>query len=189
MNRILTIAVILLTALTAKAQTVEVLIGEQQKLFLEKTAFTQNSVTFAYLEATYNGGAMVKLFREQKFWEAPAYIHAEYQSTFDGSHTAILGGAYAFNLPHGSITLCPLARYDFGIDKWAAQASQVYFFDWKWFELYGYNHFWYNGSPCFFGEERAHLKLGEHLRLGLILDLTYFGEFHATPMFGIRWDI
>ena len=97
------IAVLCLSALTAKAQTIEVVLGEQPRLFLEKTSVTQNSTTFAYLEAGYNAGAMVKLFHEQKFWDAPAYIHAEYQSTFNGSHTAIAGGSYSFGLPNGYI--------------------------------------------------------------------------------------
>lgn len=174
--------------LTAHGQTAEILVGEQQKIFLEKTSVADNSVTFGYLEATYGGGAMVKLFREQKFWDAPAYIHAEYQSTFDGSHTAIVGGAWSFGLPNGFISLCPLYRYDFGIDKSAVQLSNVYFASWKWCELYGYNHLWYNGQPCFFGEERFHIKIGEHFRIGAVLDLTYFGEFGATPYLGIRYD-
>ena len=88
MKRLLIIAVLCLSALTAKAQTIEVVLGEQPRIFLEKTRVMDNSTTFAYLEAGYKGGAMVKLFHEQKFWDAPAYIHAEYQSSFNDSHTA-----------------------------------------------------------------------------------------------------
>lgn len=188
MKRVLTIIAAMSAILTAKAQTVELLVGEQQKVFFEQTIGAANSVTFGYLEATYNGGAMVKLFREQKFWEAPIYIHAEYQSTFDGNHTAILGGAYSFNLKNGFISLCPLYRYDFASRASAIQVSNVYFASWRWCELYGYNHFWYNGSPCFFGEERFHIKIGEHFRIGAIVDLTYFGSFKATPYLGVRYD-
>lgn len=186
MKRILIIAVLCLSALTAaQAQTIEILAGKQQKVFMEKTSFTANSVTFGYLEATYGGGSMLKVFREQKFWDTPLYIHAEYQATFDGGHTLIGGLAYSFNTQHGSITLCPLYRYDGGH---AGQLSEVNFFDWGWCELYCYNHFWYGGAPCFFGEERFHVKVGDHLKVGAVVDLTYFGAFAATPFFGLRYD-
>ena len=103
MKRFLIIAVLCLSALTAKAQTIEVVLGEQPRIFLEKTRVMDNSISFAYLEGGYNTGAMVKLFHEQKFWKTPAYIHVEYQSTFNGSHTAIAGGSYSFGLPNGYI--------------------------------------------------------------------------------------
>lgn len=188
MKRVLAIIAALTAVLTAKAQTAELLIGEQQRAFIEQTIGTEHSVTFAYLEATYNGGAMIKLFRERKFWEAPIYIHAEYQSTFDGGHTAIFGGAYTFGLKNGFISLCPLYRYDFAPGLHAIQLSNIYKADWRWCELYGYNHFWYNGSPCFFGEERFHIKLGQHFRLGAVVDISYFGAFRIQPYCGIRYD-
>lgn len=110
MKRFLIIAVLCLSALTAKAQTIEVVLGKQPRVFLEKTRVMDNSVTFAYLEAGYKAGSMLKLFHEQKFWKAPVYIHAEYQSTFNGSHTAIVGGSWSLGLPNGFISLCPLYR-------------------------------------------------------------------------------
>ena len=108
MKRILIIAVLCLSALTAKAQTIEVVIGQQPRIFLEKTKVSENATSFAYIEGSYKGGAMVKLFHEQKWWEAPAYIHAEYQSSFNGTHTMIAGGSYSFGLPNGFISLSPL---------------------------------------------------------------------------------
>ena len=72
MKRFLIIAVLCLSALTAKAQTIEVVLGKQPRIFLEKTSVSKNATSFAYLEAGYKGGAMVKLFHEQKFWEAPS---------------------------------------------------------------------------------------------------------------------
>lgn len=190
MKRLLIIAVLCLSALTvANAQTIEVVLGEQPRLFLEKTRVKDNSVSFAYLEGAYKGGAMVKLFHEQKFWKAPAYIHAEYQSTFNGSHTAIAGGAYSFGLPNGFISVCPLYRYDFGIDKHAIQLSNCYFAAWEWCELYGYNHAWYNGGFNFFGEERFHIKVVDGFKIGAILNITHFGTWDAYVSLGIRYDL
>lgn len=188
MKRILIIAALCLAALTAHSQTIEVVSGSTTRIFLEKTNTTDNSTTFGYLEATFNAGAYLQVFHEQKFWDAPIFLHGEYQTTFDGNHTAIAGPAYSFYLPNGFISLGAFYRYDFGINTHAVQTSLSYFAAWKWLELYGYNHFWYNGAPSFFGEERLHIRLSEHFLVGAILDLTYFGEFAAVPLVGIRFD-
>jgi hypothetical protein len=189
MKRFLIIAVLCLSALTAKAQTIEVVLGEQPRIFLEKTSITDKSITFAYLEGSYGAGAMVKLFREQKWWDVPAYIHAEYQSTFNGSHTAIAGGTWSFGLPNGFISLSPLYRYDFGINRNAIQLSNAYLAAWKWCELYGYNHIWYNGGVNFFGEERLHINITSRFKIGVILNITYFGAFDTMLSFGLRYDL
>ena len=188
MKKTATIIALLLACIAGRAQTVELVVGQTQRFFLEKTDVTENATTFAYLEATYNGGSMIKLFREQKFWKMPLYFHGEYQSTFDGNHTAIAGATWSFGLKNGFISVSPLYHYDFGPNLHAAQLSMAYLAAWKWVELYGYNHFWYNGNPCFFGEERIHFRLTDHLKLGAIVDLTYFGKFAATPYLGIRFD-
>lgn len=189
MKRILIIAVLCLSALTARAQTIEVVLGQQPRIFLEKTKVSENAISFAYLEGSYQGGAMVKLFHERKWWEAPAYIHAEYQSSFGSTHTAIAGGSYSFSLPNGFISLSPLYRYDFGGMDHAVQLSNSYFAAWKWCELYGYNHCWYNGSVCFFGEERFHINITQQFKIGAILNLSHFGVFDAVLSFGIRYDL
>lgn len=189
MKRILILIIAALSCVAAKAQTVELVLGETPRIFIEKTAVSDNSVSFAYLEGNYGAGAMLKLFHEQKWWKTPAYIHAEYQTSFNGSHTAILGGAYSFFLPNGFISLCPLYRYDFGINKSAAQLSNCYFAEWRWCELYGYNHAWYNGSFCFFGEERFHIKITDYFMVGLIANITRFGMLDASISLGIRYDL
>ena len=188
MKRLFIAFVFTLAALSMKAQTVELVLGSQPRILVEKTAVTDNSVSFAYLEAAYQGGAMLKLFHEQKWWEFPAYIHAEYQTAFDNSHTAILGGAYSFGLRNGFISICPLYRYDFGINAHAVQLSNCYFVAWKWCELYGYNHIWFNGGMNFFGEERYHINITKHFKIGAILDITHFGDWTATISAGIRYD-
>ena len=189
MKRFLIIAVLCLSALTAHSQTIEVVLGKQPRIFLEKTKVTENATTFAYLEGNFGGGAMVKVFHEQKWWKMPAYIHAEYQSTFNGSHTAIVGGTWSFGLPNGFISLSSLYRYDYGINAHAVQLSNAYLAAWKWCELYGYNHVWYNGALCYFGEERFHVNIYKGLKLGAILNLSYFGQFVPSVSLGIRYDL
>ena len=188
MKKFFTAFCVLLACLVCRAQTVEIVVGKTQRVFVEKTAASENATSFAYLEATYNGGAMLKVFHEQKFWETPLFIHGEYQTTFDGGHTAIVGPSYTFGLKTGFISLGAFYHYDFAPGLNAVQTSFCYLWNWKRLELYGYNHFWYNGSPCFFGENRAHITITEHFKFGAIVDLTYFGEFAAVPYIGIRYD-
>lgn len=188
MKQILTIAALCLAALTAHGQTVEVVGGSTTRIFLEKTQATDNSTTFAYMEATFGGGAYVQVFREQKWWDTPLYLHGEYRSTFDGAHTIIAGPSYSFFVPVGFFSLAPFYRYDIGPNKHAVQVSACYFLDWGWLELYGYNDAWYDGAVNFFGEERMHFRINEHFKIGAILDVTYFGEFAITPLLGVRYD-
>ena len=177
MKRLLIASILTFASLSIKAQTVELVLGSKPRVLIEKTAVSANNISFAYLEGVYKGGAMLKLFHEQKWWKLPAYIHAEYQTTFNGSHTAIIGGSYSFGLPNGFISLCPLYRYDFSINKHAAQLSNCYLAAWKWCELYGYNHVWFNGGVNFFGEERFHITITKQFKIGAILDITHFAEW------------
>lgn len=178
--------VIACVALTSHAQDVELVINGQPRVFFEHTTIADNTTTFAYLEATYNGGSMLKLFHEHKFWEAPMFLHLEYQSTFN-THTAIAGASYSFYLPKGFVSLAPLARYDWGQNLFAIQLSNSYLFNFGRLELYGYNHAWYNGSFCFFGEERLHVKIDEHYAIGLILNIMYFNGWDMSPSLGLRY--
>ena len=180
------LALLLFFCIGATAQTTaELFIGKQQKIFLERTFVTDNSCTFGYLEATYGGGVMFKAFHEQKFWKAPIYGHVEYQTTFDGNHVYVAGvGLYKF-LKNGFLELCPMYKYD-GKSNW--NLSFIYLLNWKYIELYGYNHVWGQNKPCFFGEQRVHFKIGNHFRIGGALDISYFDKFSITPMFGLRYD-
>lgn len=185
MKRILAITALCLSVLTANAQTAEILTGRDTKAFIERTTFTDNSVTYGYLEATYGGGAAMTLFHEQKWWDMPLFIHGEYDTTFDGGNTIIGGLAYTWYTGHGNISLCPLYRWD-GVSN--AQLSEINFFDFGRVEVYCVNNLWYHDSPCLWGEERVHVKLTDHLKIGAVLDITYFGEWDATPMLGLRYD-
>lgn len=188
MKRILIIAALCLAALTANGQTIEVLGGSTTRIFIEKTSTTDNSMTYGYIEGAFNNSAYAQFIHEQKFWKLPLYIHGEYRTTFNGAHTAIAGASYSFGLPCGFISVGEYYRFDFGANLHSAQSSVCYLADFGWLELYGYNDFWYDGAPNFFGEERAHIKITEHFKLGAVVDLAYFGSFTATPYIGIRYD-
>lgn len=186
MKKIIVIVSLLLIGMIGRAQDIELVINEQPRVFFEYTAVADNSTTFAYLESAYKGGSMMQLFHEQKFWGAPLFLHLEYQTTFN-THTAIAGASYSFYLPSGFVSLAPLVRYDWGQNLFAIQLSNSYLFNFGRLELYGYNHLWYNGSPCFFGEERAHFNFSEHYAIGVIIDITHFAEWEVTPSIGIRY--
>ena len=188
MRHILAIAALCLAALTARAQTVEIVSGSTTRIFLEKTLASDNATTFAYMEATFGGGVYGQFFQEVKFWKAPVFLHGEYRTTFDGNHTAIVGPSLAIYSKHGLVTIAPFYRYDFGINKSAFQLGNSYFYEFGPVEFYGYNDLWYNGDLNYFGEQRIHLRLTEHFKLGFILDLSYFGEFAAAPALGVRFD-
>ena len=187
MKRTIVILSLLLIGMISKAQDVELVINEQPRVFFEHTAIADNSTTFTYQEATYNVGSMLHLYHEQKFWDAPVFLHLEYQSTFN-THTAIAGASYSFYLPTGFVSIAPLSRYDWGINSFAVQLSNSYCFDWGVLQFYGYNHLWYNGAMCFFGEERMHIKLSKHYAAGLILDITHFGAWEVIPALGLRYS-
>ncbi len=174
--------------ITCNAQDIELIVTGQPKVFFESTKVKDNSTTFAYLEATYNGGAMMKLFHEQKFWKKPIFLHLEYQTTFT-NHTAIAGGSYSFFVKNGYISMGLFARYDWGINRFAAQISNSYLFSWKWGDFNGYNHLWYNGQWNFFGEERLNINLTPQIAISGILDISYFGEFNLIPCLGVRYRL
>lgn len=178
--------IIACVALSAQAQDVELVINNQTRVFFEHTKVADNATTFAYIESTYNGSSMMKLFREQKFWESPIFLHLEYQTTFD-THTAIVGASYSFYLSKGFISIAPLARYDWGMNSFALQLSNSYLFNFGRVELYGYNHAWHNGAFCFFGEERVHLNISGHYSVGMIINISHFEKWKITPSLGLRY--
>lgn len=185
MKRVLFLMLVSLVMIAGRAQDIQFMFGEQSKVFFETTAVEDNRTTFAYMEAAYEGGAMLKLFREQKFWELPLYIHAEYQTTF-AEHTAIIGAAYTINHNRGYLSLAPLFRYD---NKAAAQLSISYLLVWKWGDFNGYNHLWYNGNYNFVGEERLNINVTDKIAVSGIIDITHFGAWAITPYCGIRYRL
>lgn len=173
-----------LVAIIANAQDIEFSIGEKPRVFFEHTLIKQNSVTFSYAEISKEN-AMLKIFHEQKWWEAPVYLHLEYQTTFE-QHTALLGGTYSLLLPCGAINFSAFARYDTPC-FFSPQVSLSYSLFCKNVEFYGYNHCWYSNGVCFFGEERIHYNFNEHYAVGAILSIAYFGSFTLTPSLGFRF--
>lgn len=148
-----------------------------------------------YMRKPFLGSSLRLISTEQRFTDLAIPVLKDCINTtsiqwiVQHGSTGIAGGAYSLGLPNGFISVCPLYRYDFGIDKHAIQLSNCYFAAWKWCELYGYNHAWYNGGFNFFGEERFHIKVVENLKVGAILNITHFGTWDAYLSVGIRYDL
>lgn len=188
MKRLLFI-ILAIVNIVAHAQTIELVTNTRgdSKLFFEHTASTDNSTTYSYFETTYNGSSMADLFHEQKYWDAPLFIHAEYTTAFSGDHTILVGGAYCLYHNTGFVSFSPLYRWEYNADD-AVQLTNVYLADFSKLELYGFNNLWYNGSTNFFGECRLHLKVGKHTRIGIIEDVSYFGSFNAETLVGFSYN-
>lgn len=186
---IIAIAALLLSLQMTGQTTVELVYGETPRLFIERTGLGENFTSFAYIEADYKGGAMVKLFHEQKFWETPIFAHVEYQTQFTGNHTIILWPSYTFGLNNGFVSLSAFYRLDTRETVSSPQLSNAYLLAYKWLEFNGFNHLWYSNGFCFFGEERIHFNITQKFKVGFICDITHFGEWRIIPQAGIRFDI
>lgn len=182
MKRIFVIILICL-CVQVKSQDVQVLFGENNKIFFENTHINKNSTTFAYLELACDKNAMMKVFHEQKYWEMPLYIHVEYQNS-NNNHTGLLGTSYTLNHKKGYISLGALFRYD---RECSFQISNSYLLFWEWGDFNGYNHLWINKHCFFVGQERFNIKINQNLAFSIILDITYFSEWNITPYTGLRY--
>lgn len=172
-----------LVMIYGKAQDVQFMFGEQCKVFFETTAVRTNSTTFAYIESTYKGGGMLKLFHEQKFWETSLYIHTEYQTSFF-NHTFLMGPSYSFNHKKGYVSFAALCRFENTVSP---QLSNSYLVFWEWGDFNGYNHLWINKAPFFVGEERLNIYVTKNIAVSAILDVSYFEELLFTPYIGVRY--
>lgn len=157
MKKIITILLAALTVLPALSQGIKDKLFEKSivfdksawistsknhlKLSLETTRVCPNSVTYGYADISHdyqnnssNSGNYVQIFREQKFWELPLYLHGEFRmyNGFDGfhTHTGYIGAAYTFNFSHGFIAPEPLMML-VDEDKLGFQFSLVGDFAWK----------------------------------------------------------
>lgn len=185
MKRVFFLILTSLVMICGKAQDVQFMFGEQCKVFFETTTVRTNSTTFAYIESTYKGGTMLKLFHEQKFWETPLYIHAEYQTSFS-NHTFLMGPSYSFNHKKGYVSFAALCRIENTVSP---QLSNSYLVFWGWGDFNGYNHLWINKTPSFVGEERLNINVYKNIAISAILDITYFGGWDFTPYVGLRYRL
>ena len=155
------------------------------KVATETTALSGNHVGYAYAELTGFSGcgaeAYGQFFWEQKFWEKPLFMHAEYRGVAAGGFyesTAYLGAAYCIYSRHGYLALEPLAmwkqRMGFG-----GQISVVGGWEWKHFIVEHYTDLWkthkMNSPIDIYSQTRLFVKVYKRLYAGLI------GTIYISP--------
>ena len=171
------------------------------KVLSETTSIGKNHVGYAYAELTgFCGGgpeAYGQFFQEQKFWDKPIFIHAEYRGVVADSFyesTAYLGAAYCVYSKHGYLALEPLAmwkqRLGFG-----AQLSVVGGWEWKYFILEHYTDLWKThkmDTPIdIYSQTRFFVKVYKRLSLGVIGTIYYSPDNVASEgaYLALRWRL
>ena len=106
---------------TGQSQNIQVEWGKELKIVAETELHDDNSMSFLYTELVVDNNkaasTYVQLFREQKFWETPIYIHIEFRSfiaeQFLTNNVYMLGAAWnVLSKENGYITLEAMYRYD-----------------------------------------------------------------------------
>lgn len=153
--------------------------GEEFKIVGEVLAFRENSFTYMYCETPIRRGRAVsgyfQFFRQQKFWKAPVFLHAEFRTfvtkDFDTDNIYMAGGAWNFlTTSRGTVALELLYRYDGRSNYQLTLAANWAKGRWSYA---GYADFFGPSTLHIFSENKmfadiyAGLALGVNLELGL----------------------
>lgn len=148
------------------------------KVTTETTSIGTNHVGYAYAELTGFSGktpeAYGQFFWEQKYWDKPIFMHAEYRGAAAPAFyesTAYLGAAYCLYSKHGYLALEPLAmwkqRYGFG-----GQFSIVGGWEWNHFIVEHYTDLWKTHKMLsaidLYSQTRLFVKVYKRLSAGVI---------------------
>lgn len=165
------------------------------KLMYEGTKVTDNSVTYALFSGDFsdksdNNFYYAQIFHEQKFWDAPVYIHTEFRTYNFYQNVVYLGGAFTFGTEHGMIAIEPLVRNDsFGPytktwkwDKTGGQLSLVSGHDWGFMNLNTFTDIYNTGGTIdmnWYTEVWLYFPVTQNLQLGSITSFSssYPDEF------------
>lgn len=171
------------------------------KAVSETTSIGKDHVGYAYTELTrLNGGASEgygQFFWEQKFWDKPIFIHAEYRGVISDSFyesTAYIGTAYCIYSKHGYLALEPLAMWKqrSGI---GGQFSIVGGWEWKHFIIEHYTDLWkthkMNTVIDIYSQTRLFVKVYKRLSAGLIGTIYYSPENFVSEgaYIALRWKL
>lgn len=166
-----------LCSLICSAQDVQVEYGKEFKVVGEVTPATDNSTSLVYTEVVINRNKAVstyfQAFHEQKFWEAPIYIHAELRTFIgDGFKTPniyYIGGAYGVAQGEkGFCTIEALYRHD-GHSNWQATVCGAYAIGALSYD--GYADFYGTDRLYMFSENRFLVRFLKKLQAGVNLEL------------------
>lgn len=163
------------------------------KLMYEGTKVTDNSVTYALFSGDFsdksdNNFYYAQIFHEQKFWDAPVYIHTEFRTYNFYQNVVYLGGAFTFGTEHGMIAIEPLVRNDsFGPytktwkwDRTGGQLSLVSGHDWGFMNLNTFTDI-YNtpgtNDANWYSEIWCYMPVTKNIQLGAITQLMYGSDY------------
>ena len=166
------------------------------KLMYEGTKLTDNSVTYALFSGDFsdksdNNFYYAQIFHEQKFWDAPVYIHTEFRTYNFYQNVVYLGGAFTFVTEHGMVAIEPLVRHDsFGRpytktwkwDRTGGQLSLVSGHDWGFMNLNTFTDIYNTGGTIdmnWYTEVWLYFPVTQNLQLGSITSFSssYPDEF------------
>ena len=173
----MTILALMIVAMTGIAQNVQISKGKEFKVIAETELHDENSMSFLYTELVLDGdkntSSYVQLFREQKFWEAPIYIHAEFRTfiaeQFLTDNIYMLGAAWGLMAKENSyITLEALYRYD-GQNNW--QFTTVGGFNYKRLSFAHYADFYGIDDLYMFSENKLFYQISKHFKIGANIEL------------------
>lgn len=171
------------------------------KAVSETTSIGKDHVGYAYAELiglkSGSSEAYGQFFWEQKFWDKPIYIHAEYRGLAADSFyesTAYIGAAYCIYSKHGYLALEPLAmwrqRLGFG-----GQFSVAGGWEWKHFIIEHYTDLWkthrMNAAIDFYSQTRLFVKVYKRLSAGVIGTIYYSPAHIASEevYLALRWRL
>lgn len=199
MKKALLMIVALLSCILAGAQNVQVSKGKELKVVAETEVYDDNTMSFLYTELVVANNraasTYVQLFREQKFWEAPLYIHAEFRTFlaegFTTNNVYLLGGAWgAIAKDNGFLTLEALYRYD---DTHNWQFTVVSGYNKGRFTFSNYADFYGIDRLYMFSENKFFYRLAKNLQVGANIELginTREGEpLSCYPFAVLRIDL
>ena len=179
---------------TGQSQNIQVEWGKELKIVAETELHDDNSMSFLYTELVVDNNkaasTYVQLFREQKFWEPPIYIHVEFRSfiaeQFLTNNVYMLGAAWnVLSKENGYITLEAMYRYD-DCNNW--QFTTVSGFFYKNLSFSHYADFYGVDGLYMFSENKLFYQLSKHFKIGTNIELglnTREGKKWSCYPFGI----
>lgn len=168
-------------------------LDDSGKVASETNSIGKHHVGYAYAELSrLRGGnleAYGQFFWEQKFWDKPIFLHAEYRGLAAKNFyesSAYLGAAYCLYSKHGYLALEPLAMWKQALG-FGAQFSIVGEWEWKHVMLEQYTDLWKTHRTTtameLYSETRLFVKLYQPLSAGLIATIFTIPD-HAASRYG-----
>ena len=145
----------------------------EAKVMTETVAIADNHTGYAYTETSSTRSWYGQFFWEQKYWDTPIFLHAEYRGVMAGEwyeNTAYFGMAWCCYNDVGFLAVEPLFMWKeaFGV---GGQLSVVGEWNWKYVQLQHYTDIWRTHkmqTPVdAYAEVRAYYKACPRVYVGL----------------------